>query len=153
MLRAGDTAPLFQAESTHGRIHLQDYLGKKNVLLIFYPRDDTPICTQQLCAIQETYTDFLTADTVVFGVNQAEVESHERFSQKFHYQFPLISDEDQQIRKLYDVKKIIGLFAQQRIVYIIDKTGMIFYAKKGNPGTAELLQAIHSHEQKTLSKP
>lgn len=142
MLGIGDSAPLFTAESTRGTVSLEQYLGKQNVILIFYPGDDTPVCTKQLCAMQSSYQDFAQADTAVFGINPADVNKHEAFAHKFGYQFPLIYDEEEQIRKTYGVGKILGLFAQQRIVYIINKAGRIIYAKKGNPSTEELLRVI-----------
>jgi len=153
MLQVGEKAPLFQAESTKGTVRLQDYLGKQYVMLVFYPGDDTPICTKQLCAVQDSYTFYEALDTVVFGINPAEIRSHENFARKFHYEFPLLYDQEETIRQLYDVKKILGFFAQQRIVYIIDKTGTIFFAKKGNPSTQELLTVIKEHASKVSGKP
>lgn len=145
MLRPGTPAPVFQAESTAGRIDLNDYLGQKQIVLIFYPGDDTPVCTKQLCAVQDNYADFEQAQTVVFGVNPADEAKHQAFAGKFGYQFPLIVDADESIRKAYDVGKILGLFFQQRIVYIIGKDGRIRYAKKGNPPVSELLKVIAAH--------
>ncbi|KQL48912.1 peroxiredoxin [Brevibacillus choshinensis] len=142
MLQTGTKAPLFQANSTLGPIDLRDYVGKKNIVLIFYPGDDTPVCTKQLCAVQDNYADFEHVDTVVFGVNPAELEKKQSFAGKFGYRFPLLVDADQTIRQAYDVGKILGLFFQQRIVYIIGKNGTILYAKKGNPPVSELLQVL-----------
>jgi thioredoxin-dependent peroxiredoxin len=142
MLKPGTSAPAFCAQSTEGTIHLQDYFGKKNIVLIFYPGDDTPVCTKQLCGIQERYSDLEKLDTVVFGINPANLNKHEAFAGKFGYSFPLIVDEDEQIRHAYDVGKILGLFFQQRIVYIIGKDQTIIYSKKGNPPVAELMQVI-----------
>lgn len=142
MLQVGAEAPLFTAESTKGVIDLQQYRGEKYVILVFYPGDETPVCTKQLCAMQSSFTDFSREDTVVLGVNPADLQKHASFSQKFGYQFPLIYDRSEEIRKKYDVKKIIGLFAQQRIVYIINKAGIVIYARKGNPSPQELLQVI-----------
>ncbi|MFY0546244.1 peroxiredoxin [Brevibacillus sp. H7] len=142
MLRVGDKAPDFTAESTQGRIHLAELLGQNNVVLIFYPGDDTPVCTKQLCAVQDNYSRFAQEDTVVLGVNPAALAKHQSFSRKFGYGFPLIVDQNEEIRKLYKVGKILGLFAQQRVVYVIDKDGIIRFAQKGNPRPDELLDVI-----------
>jgi thioredoxin-dependent peroxiredoxin len=142
MLKLGTPAPVFSAESTEGTIHLQELLGKRNIVLIFYPGDDTPVCTKQLCGIQDRYSDLNKLDTVVFGVNPADLNKHQAFAGKFGYSFPLIVDENEQIRHAYDVGKILGLFFQQRIVYIIGKDQKIIYAKKGNPPVSELMQVI-----------
>lgn len=142
MLKTGTSAPVFSAESTTGPVNLNDYLGKKSIVLIFYPGDDTPVCTKQLCAVQDNYADFEKNETVVFGINPAEMSKHKSFADKFGYRFPLVADADGRIRTAYDVGKILGLFFQQRIVYVIGKDGKILYAKKGNPPVSELLQAI-----------
>ncbi|USG63923.1 redoxin domain-containing protein [Brevibacillus ruminantium] len=142
MLTVGTKAPVFTAESTKGPFAIQDVLGSKCVILIFYPGDDTPICTKQLCAIRDGYSELEANDAVVLGVNPAGLSSHQAFSGKFGYDFPLVVDRDESIRKAYDVGKILGFFAQQRIVYIIGKDGKIIYAKKGNPPVADLLQVL-----------
>ncbi|MFC8688429.1 peroxiredoxin [Brevibacillus porteri] len=144
MLKVGDSAPVFTAMSTNGTIDSKNHIGKENIVLIFYPGDDTPICTKQLCAVQEHYTKIERANTVVFGVNPGGMNKKRSFADKFRYQFPLIVDEDESIRKAYDVGKVLGLFFQQRIVYIIGINGNIIYAKKGNPPVSELLQVIES---------
>lgn len=146
MLQKGAIAPLFQADSTMGPVDLRKYVGDKNIVLIFYPGDDTPVCTKQLCAVQDSYAAFESADTVVFGVNPAGLDKKAPFASKFGYSFPLIIDADQSIREAYDVGKIMGLFFQQRIVYIIGKDGRILYAKKGNPPVSELLEAISGQQ-------
>lgn len=145
MLTVGTKAPLFIADSTKGRIDLQELIGQKQVVLIFYPGDDTPICTKQLCAIQENYRELAAKGACVLGVNPAGLTSHHAFSGKFGYEFPLIADEYEAIRKAYDVGKILGFFAQQRIVYIIGRNGEIIYARKGNPPVSELLAALQKN--------
>ena len=142
MLAIGEKAPAFVAESTKGRIDLASYLGTKNVVLIFYPMDETPTCTKQLCAVRDSAADYAGRDAVVFGVNPAELEKHHRFARNQGYDFPLIVDEGGRIRKAYDVGKMFGLFAQERVVYGIGKDGRIVYAQKGNPPTGEILAAL-----------
>ncbi|WP_139489084.1 peroxiredoxin [Brevibacillus dissolubilis] len=142
MLSINDPAPLFTAESTQGTIDLRDYRGKKNVVLIFYPADETPTCTKQLCAAQDAFADYDKYDTVVFAVNPADLDTHHKFADRFGYEFPLITDAGGRIRQAYGVGKILGLFAQQRIVYVIDKAGKIIFAQKGNPPTEVLVDVV-----------
>ncbi|GED72393.1 peroxiredoxin [Brevibacillus reuszeri] len=142
MLKVGTEAPAFIATSTKGPVDLKNYLGKNHIVLIFYPGDDTPVCTKQLCAIQDNYASIEQADTVVFGVNPGEMGKKQSFAERFGYDFPLIVDSNESIRSAYDVGKIFGLFFQQRIVYIIGKDKKIMYAKKGNPPVSELLSVI-----------
>jgi thioredoxin-dependent peroxiredoxin len=146
MLQVGQSAPAFTAPSTQGTIDLADHLGKRPVVLIFYPKDETPICTKQLCAARDSKALYAEYDALVLGVNPGSLEEHKQFAKKFMYDFPLVTDQDQNIRTLYDVGKIFGLFGQQRIVYVIGKDGRIIYAQKGNRPTGEMLAALERHK-------
>lgn len=142
MLKIGDQAPLFEAESTIGPIQLQDWIGKQPIVLIFYPKDETPGCTAQLCAVRDSKAKYEALGAVVIGVNPGSIGEHRQFADRHKFDFPIAVDEDEYIRKLYDVGKILGLFLQQRIVYVIDTQGRITYAHKGNPPTEVLLDVI-----------
>ncbi|WP_274366001.1 peroxiredoxin [Paenibacillus thermotolerans] len=142
MVNIGDPAPAFEADSTMGKVKLQDVLGKRPVVLIFYPMDDTPTCTKQLCAVGESKHDYEQAGAAVFGVNPADVEKHSRFAGKFGYDFPLIADTGERIRKAYGIGKILGIIGQQRTVVVIDKEGRIAAKIKGNPPTDQILSVL-----------
>lgn len=146
MLAVGTTAPAFCAESTAGPIDLADYLGKQPIVLIFYPKDETPVCTKQLCAVRDSKKQYERHGAAVLGVNPGSLEEHRRFAAKNNYDFPLVTDTNEAIRKQYDVGKILGLFGQQRIVYVIGRNGKIAYAEKGNRPTDEVLQAIQQEK-------
>ncbi|MFW6254627.1 MAG: peroxiredoxin [Chitinivibrionales bacterium] len=140
MLSVGDAAPGFSLRSHNGKaINLEDYKGQKYVVLIFYPGDQTPGCTQQLCAIRDDYSAFQKRDAVVFGVNPGSAESHRQFAEKQNYQFPLLVDEKGKVAKEY---RAYGLFFNKRTVYVIDKEGKIIYAKRGNPPISDILAGI-----------
>ncbi|NHN31266.1 peroxiredoxin [Paenibacillus agricola] len=141
MLAIGQNAPSFNAESTQGAIQLSDHLGKQPIVLIFYPKNETPICTKQLCAVRDSKTLYAKFNALVLGVNPGSLADHKQFSQKFQYDFPLISDQGDLIRHLYDVGKIF-LLGQQRCVIVISKDGTIVYARKGNRPTDEILSAL-----------
>ncbi|SFL26984.1 peroxiredoxin Q/BCP [Paenibacillus sp. 1_12] len=145
MLAIGQKAPSFNAESTQGPMHLSDYFGKQPVVLIFYPKDETPICTKQLCAVRDSKAEYAKYNALVLGVNPGSLADHKQFSQKFLYDFPLISDQGDLIRHLYDVGKVF-LLGQQRCVFVIDKNGTIVYAKKGNRPTKEILEALEQQQ-------
>ncbi|GAA3400905.1 peroxiredoxin [Paenibacillus hodogayensis] len=142
MLQIGDKAPLFEADSTQGPVRLQELIGRKPVVLIFYPKDETPGCTAQLCAVRDSKRQYEDAGAAVFGVNSADVNEHKQFSEHHGLDFPIIVDKDEQIRKLYDVGKILGLFLQQRIVYAIDLKGNIAFAQKGSPSADKILASL-----------
>ncbi|CAG7625189.1 Putative peroxiredoxin bcp [Paenibacillus solanacearum] len=143
MLAIGTPAPAFSAESTQGAVRLTEILGRRPVVLIFYPKDETPICTKQLCAVRDSQTQYAAYDALVVGVNPGTVTDHRKFAEKYGYDFPLVADEGERIRELYDVgHMLLGLLGQQRTVYVIDRDGTIVYAKKGNRPTREIIEAL-----------
>jgi peroxiredoxin Q/BCP len=109
---------------------LSQFKGKQNVVLYFYPRDDTPGCTKEACGFRDDIGEFQTAETVVLGVSTDTVESHEKFVEKFSLPFALLSDEDHSIAEKYGVwveknmygKKSMGI---ARATFLIDKTGKV----------------------------
>jgi peroxiredoxin Q/BCP len=147
MLKVGQPSPVFEADSTLGTIRLADYLGKQPIVLIFYPRDETLICTKQLCEVRDSKARYAQYNTLVLGVNPGTLEEHQQFAQKNQYDFPLVTDSEGKIRKQFDVSqpflsmKLLGML-QERIVFVVGKSGKILYARKGNPPTHEILQAI-----------
>jgi peroxiredoxin Q/BCP len=139
LLPVGSAAPLFSlASSNDDTVKLIDFREKKNVVLVFYPGDRTPGCTKQLCALRDGYSEFDKKDAMIFGVNPADRQSHKKFIEKQHYQFPLLVDEGKAVAKLYGTS---GLFIK-RTVYVIDKKGVIVFAKRGMPSDAEILAGI-----------
>jgi peroxiredoxin Q/BCP len=139
-VEVGSEAPLFVLKDQEGTtVTLKDFRGKKNVVLVFYPGDQTPGCTKQLCAIRDDFEDFKSADTVVFGVNPASAESHKKFIEKQKYPFPLLVDEKSELAKAYNAK---GLLFTKRTVYGIDKEGKIAFAQRGMPADTEILAAF-----------
>ncbi|GFN30228.1 peroxiredoxin [Paenibacillus xylaniclasticus] len=144
MLQVGTPAPLFEADSTQGRISLGDYVGKQPIVLIFYPMDETPGCTKQLCAVRDSRSLYAQYDALVMGVNPASLDHHRKFAERQGYDFPLIVDRGGEIRKSFGVGKMLGLIAQQRVVFIIDLDGKIAFAQKGNRPTEEIISVLHT---------
>jgi peroxiredoxin Q/BCP len=139
MLKIGTIAPDFSLVSDKGdTVKLTDFRGKNHVVLIFYPGDQTPGCTKQLCSIRDDYTQFQNSGAVVFGINPASSESHARFVHKQNYQFPLLVDAGKKIAKEYGADGLII----KRTVYVIDPAGVIVFAKRGMPPDAEILASI-----------
>jgi peroxiredoxin Q/BCP len=124
-LKVGDTAPDFEGPSSKNSvIRLKDYLGKKNVVLYFYPKDDTKGCTIEACSFRDKLQPIRALWTEVIGVSVDSVESHKRFSEKNGLNFPLISDEDMQISRAYGVLSEDRSHAE-RTTFIVDKKGKI----------------------------
>jgi thioredoxin-dependent peroxiredoxin len=151
MLTIGQEAPGFEAEGTKGTVDLSSHLGKQPIVLIFYPKDETPICTKQLCAVRDSKAQYAKYDALVLGINPGDLESHISFAQKNGYDFPLLTDTDKTINRLYDVGDMLfGLIGQHRVVYVIGSSGRILYARRGNRPTEEILAVL---EQDTHSRP
>ncbi len=121
----GDHAPDFFATTYEGnKIGLADFLGKRALVLFFYPKDGTPICTQEACAFRDSYEQFIEAGAGVIGVSGDTKESHRAFSRQHNLSFPLISDTDGSLRRAFAVPKTMGLFPG-RVTYVIDQAGII----------------------------
>ncbi|MEK7129041.1 MAG: thioredoxin-dependent thiol peroxidase [Patescibacteria group bacterium] len=101
MLKIGQKAPEFTLPDQDGKLHsLADYKGKR-VLLYFYPKDDTPGCTTEACAIRDTFGDFQKMGLVVLGVSGDDVKSHKKFAEKYKLPFPLLADMEKKVLKAY----------------------------------------------------
>lgn len=123
MIPVGTLAPDFSLPDETGTLHtLSQYRGKK-VALIFYPGDNTPVCTSQLCNYRDNFKKFQERGIVVLGISTDSVESHQGFSKKFSFPFPLLADRDKTVHKLYDVLGFLGL--PQRAYVVVDETGKV----------------------------
>ena len=130
VLKEGSKAPVFKAFDQDGKaISLADYKGKK-VILYFYPKDDTPTCTDQACNLRDNYSALLKKGYSVIGVSTDSVISHKKFEEKHKLPFPLVSDEDKKIVDKYNLwgeKKIMGhtYMGTTRTTFLIDEIGKI----------------------------
>ena len=126
----GDEAPDFEGTTQSGEnLRLSDYRGRK-VALYFYPKDDTPGCTKQACNLRDQYESLNMDDIAVIGVSGDNVESHQKFAEKYKLPFPLVADPDREILKKYGVwgeKKLYGRTSLgiKRTTFLIDEEGVI----------------------------
>jgi len=127
----GTKAPAFDLPAfPDGRRKLSQFKGERNVVLYFYPRDDTPGCTTEACEFRDQIGMFQSSETVVLGVSTDTVQSHQKFASKFSLPFPLLADESHEVAEKYGVwveknmygKKSMGI---QRATFLIDKSGKI----------------------------
>jgi thioredoxin-dependent peroxiredoxin len=124
-IQTGDRAPTFTAQAHNGQqISLADFLGKNVVVLYFYPKDDTPVCTKEACAFRDAYEDFVQAGAVVIGVSSDSPERHQAFASGHRLPFLLLADVGGALRKAFGVPKTLGLLPG-RVTYVIDKTGIV----------------------------
>lgn len=129
MLQPGTPAPDFCLNDQNGKsIHLQDFIGKKNIVLYFYPKDETGGCTREACAFRDRYQDFTDAGCEVIGVSADDVNSHRSFAANHQLPFILLADTEKRIHQLYDVQSSFFGLLSGRVTYIIDKKGLIIHA-------------------------
>ena len=128
MLQIGNPAPDFELKNAQGEIfRLSELKGKKNIVLYFYPKDDTRGCTAEACSFRDQYEIFKEQGAEVVGVSSDDETSHQKFMAKYSLPFVLLSDPGGKVRKLYEVPKTLGLIPG-RSTYVIDKEGIIRYA-------------------------
>lgn len=121
----GSVAPDFTLPSqSREMVSLQDFLGNRPVVLFFYPKDETPGCTKEVCAFRDGFEEFSNLDAEVIGISSDSVESHRGFAEKHNLPFTLLSDEGGKVRKLYGVPSTLGIFTG-RVTYVIDEEGVV----------------------------
>jgi thioredoxin-dependent peroxiredoxin len=128
----GDRAPGFTLLSTGGgSVSLADFAGRP-VVLVFYPGDDTPVCTKQLNSYNEGLGQFEALDAQVLGISAQSIDSHEKFSGKHGFKFPLLADTDKRVAGLYGTLGPLGF--PRRSVFVIDGAGIVRYAHRAIAG-------------------
>src|SRR6266705_3715609 len=124
-VKVGDRAPDFTLPSLTGEpVSLSSFLGKKDVVLYFYPKDNTPGCTAEACSFRDSYEVFQEAGAEVIGISSDSEKSHQQFAKQHHLPFILLSDLGGVVRKFYGVPATFGLLPG-RVTYIIDKQGIV----------------------------
>lgn len=127
-IEPGDKVPSFQLYNQDGEIfNLDTVLGKKNLVIYFYPKDDSPGCTKEACSFRDQYAVFNNADALVIGISKQSVKSHKEFALKYRLNYTLLSDPDNSVRKLFGADGSIFGLIPGRVTYIINKNGEIVY--------------------------
>ncbi len=147
-LQEGQKAPDFSLKADDGKIYsLSQFKGNEEVLLYFYPKDDTPGCTKEACSFRDTFPHFTKKGVRVLGVSNDDLESHSKFRSKYNLNFPLLSDPDHKVSEEYGVYKEKNNYGKkywgiERSSFIIDKEGKIkkiFRRVKVDGHTEEIL--------------
>jgi len=124
-IKVGQKAPGFILPDKNGNnVTLSDYLGKANIVLFFYPKDESYGCTKEACSFRDSYEDFKDAGAEVIGISSDNQTSHQEFAVHHQLPFILLSDKDRKIAKLYGVGNTLGLLPG-RVTFVIDKNGII----------------------------
>ncbi|RKS90501.1 peroxiredoxin Q/BCP [Flavobacterium limicola] len=145
-LKVGDTIPNFTAKDTNGiDFDSATVVGRKPLVIYFYPKDNTPGCTAQACSFRDQYEDFKDLGAEVIGISSDSVGSHQKFAQQFKLPFILLSDSDKKIRKLFGVPTGMFGLLPGRVTYVTDKNGvvqMIFDSMLATKHIPKALEAI-----------
>ena len=138
-LLVGSVAPDFTLLDDSGHQVSLASLRGQNVVLVFYPADNTPGCTKQLCELRDNWSVLRSKNVQVFGVNPQSATSHAGFREKQKLPFPLLVDKGRKVTRLYNAGGLIV----KRTVYLIGKDGKIKFAKRGAPSPDEVLAALN----------
>lgn len=144
--KVGEKAPLVEGKNQDGKNwKLSDSLGKKIVLLYFYPKDNTPGCTKEACGLRDRMADLKKDGVEVIGVSFDSSESHQKFIQQYNLNFPLLADTDGKIADAYGVRREVGKNIARRVSFLIGKDGKIAHVTD-NPSAdvhlAEMKEAV-----------
>ena len=126
-LKVGDNVPSFELKDQNGELfQVSSVIGQKNLVIYFYPKDNSPICTKQACSFRDQYHVFKQKDAIVIGISGQSTESHKDFANENRLNFILLSDKDNSVRKLFGVPSTAGVIPG-RVTYIVNKKGEIVY--------------------------
>lgn len=124
--QTGDKLPSFSLQDQDGKtFNSSDYIGKQKMIIYFYPKDESLVCTKEACAFRDSYKDYVAAGAIVIGINSGSVESHKAFQQHHNLPFTLLSDPDNKVLKAFGVKNT--LFLTGRETFVVDLSGNIVY--------------------------
>lgn len=127
-LDVGSSVPKFELKDQNGKLfNLETVLGKKNLVIYFYPKDDSPGCTKEACSFRDQFEVFADADALIIGISAQSVESHLEFAKKHRLNFTLLSDPGNKVRKLFGVPANFFGLIPGRVTYVINKEKKVVY--------------------------
>jgi peroxiredoxin Q/BCP len=136
-LPVGSAAPDFTLPDQDGNSVTLSSMRGKNIVLVFYPADDTAVCTKQLCEFRNQWPRASEKNVLIFGINPATSASHAKFRERYSFPFPLLVDSGQKVGQSYRTQG----FVPRRTVYVVGPDGSILYARRGKPDSNEVLAA------------
>jgi len=127
-IKIGNTIPKFSLLDQNGQLFASDsVVGKKNLVIYFYPKDDSPGCTKQACSFRDQFDVFNQEDALIIGISSQSVESHKKFAEKHRLTYTLLADEKNDVRKLFGVPTNFFGLISGRVTYIVNKEGKVVY--------------------------
>jgi peroxiredoxin Q/BCP len=151
-LNVGEPAPPFSLPAyPEATISLKDFHGKQNVILAFYPKDDTPGCTKEMCTFSDRRLEFANLNTVILGVSTDDTTSHEKFATQYGLANALLADTTREVGLAYGAVRG-DRFMADRLLFLIDKNGLIRHIHSGQPDFDELLKLVETLEASQADK-
>ena len=127
-LKIGDIIPKFSLKDQYGNdFKIEELIGKQRLVIYFYPKDETTVCTAQACSFRDSYQDFKDLGCEVIGISSDDEKSHKSFAQNHRLPFVLLSDTKKEVRKLFGVPRDAFGLISGRYTYVIDKKGKIIH--------------------------
>ncbi len=127
-IEVGSKVPIFELNDQNGELFkLETVLGKKNLVIYFYPKDDSPGCTKEACSFRDQFEVFADADAMIIGISAQSEESHLEFTKKHRLNYTLLSDTGNKVRKLFGVPSSFFGLIPGRVTYVVNKEGKIAY--------------------------
>ncbi len=144
-IKTGDKVPVFSLQDQDGKtFDLANYVGRQPLVIYFYPKDETSVCTKEACSFRDSYEEFKKLGALVIGISSDNVASHKSFAAHHQLPFTLLSDPDQKVRKLFGVPKTFVI--PGRVTYIVDKKGIVVHTfnsmRDGEKHVSESLEAL-----------
>lgn len=137
-IEVGDSIPTFSLKDQNGnQFDISTVVGKKKLVIYFYPKDDSPGCTKEACYFRDQFDVFNQADAMIIGISGQSVESHNKFAEKYKLNYTLLSDEGNNVRKLFGVPTNLFGLLPGRVTYIINKEGKVVYIFNSQTKAAE----------------
>ena len=125
-LKVGDNVPTFTLKDQEGKdFNLSNYLGKQKMVIYFYPKDESSVCTKEACAFRDSYAEYVKAGAIVIGINSGSVASHKSFAANHNLPFILLSDPDNKVLESFGIKSVLTLTGRE--TFVIDLTGKVVY--------------------------
>jgi peroxiredoxin Q/BCP len=126
VLNVGDSVPVFSLKDQNDSLfNVADYIGKKILVIYFYPKDESSGCTKEACSFRDQYASFTKAGAMIVGINSGTVESHRKFIEHHQLPFTLLSDPGNKVLKMFGVKD--KFFISGRETFVIDKNGKVVF--------------------------
>jgi peroxiredoxin Q/BCP len=147
-LKVGDTIPTFTLTDQDGKVfNSADHIGNHSLVIFFYPKDESMVCTKEACSFRDRYSDLVKAGAIVIGINGGSVESHKKFQTNDRLPYPLLSDSGNKVLNAFGVPK--QFFMTGRKTFVVDKTGKIAFtynsSLKGSRHAEEALAWLQQH--------